>query len=60
MNSTFTVNEDIVRRLVLRHDAEEREPRRSRHGLVSTRFWRELIDLAHQPNQSSGFVSRAR
>ena len=57
MNRIFTLNEDIIRRLVLRRERDEREHERSRHGYVSLHFWRGLSGLVHE---SPWFASRAR
>lgn len=57
MNPTFTIDEDVIRRLVLRRDREDFGHQRSRQGHTSPRFWRQLVDLVQEP---VWFVSRAR
>ncbi len=57
MNPTFTIDEDVIRRLVLRRDREDFSHQRSRQGHTSPRFWRQLVDLVQEP---VWFVSRAR
>jgi hypothetical protein len=58
MNHTFTIDEDIIRRLVLRRDREEQDHKhRPRSGQLTPGFWRGLHEVASEP---TWLASRAR
>jgi hypothetical protein len=43
MNRTFTIDEDIIRRLILRREQDERGHERARAGHSTFRLWRGLL-----------------
>lgn len=55
MNRTFTINEDIIRRLTLRRELDERAHEHVRHSHSTNRLMRGLLGVLHQE-----IVPRAR
>jgi hypothetical protein len=45
MNRTFTIDEDIIRRLTLRRDLEERAHEHVRHSHSTNRLMRGLLGI---------------
>jgi len=48
MHRPFTIDEDIIRRLILRRDLEEKKHAQDRAGRFSLRLWRGLASLGHE------------
>jgi len=55
MNRTFTIDEDIIRRLTLRRELDERAHEHARHSHNTHRLMRGLLGVLHRE-----IVPRAR
>jgi hypothetical protein len=47
MTRPFTIDEEVIRRLVLRRDLHELKQTQTRKGRFSIRLWRGLAGLTH-------------
>ena len=48
MTRPFTIDEEIIRRLILRRDSEEQKHAQDRSGRFSFRLWRGIASLGHE------------
>ncbi len=48
MTRPFTIDAEIVRRLILRRDSEEQKHAQDRSGRFSFRLWRGIASLGHE------------
>jgi hypothetical protein len=45
----FTVDEDVIRRLLLRRDRDEQKHAQNRHGRFPFRLWRGIAGVDYEP-----------